>query len=135
MGENRPVQRPPLSLTFSGERFADPQTLTFAVILPCTVTLRRSSLSDCLLAVNTSVVQMQLPLKELTLFSTKFAFLHPLICLDFHAYPRNEKRGEKSPNQQKFHCSRRPTASSRQSAANQYRVFDPTQAISYSGQI
>ena len=47
MGENRPVQRPPLSLTFCGERFATPQTLTFAVILPRIVTSRRSSLLDC----------------------------------------------------------------------------------------
>ena len=46
VGQNRSLQRP-LSLAVCGERFATPQTLTFAVILPRTVTLRRSSLPDC----------------------------------------------------------------------------------------
>ena len=41
VGQNRPAHRSPLSLTFCGERFA-----TFSVILPCTVTLRRSSMPD-----------------------------------------------------------------------------------------
>ena len=70
VGQNRPVQRP-LFLTFCGERFATSQTLTFAVIPPRAVTLLASSPPD-LLAVNTSVVQMPLPLTELFLLSAKF---------------------------------------------------------------
>ena len=47
VGQNCPVQKPPLSLTFCGKWFATPQTLTFAVTLPCTITFRCSSLPDC----------------------------------------------------------------------------------------
>ena len=47
MGQNRPVQRPPLSLTFCGEHFSTPQTLAVTVILPHTVTLQCLSLPYC----------------------------------------------------------------------------------------
>ena len=44
-GQNRPVQRPPLPLTFYGERFATLETLTVAV--PRTPNFQHSWLPDC----------------------------------------------------------------------------------------
>ena len=70
LGQNRPVQIPPLPLTLSGERFATQQTMTVVVILPvpslcCIEHIGRSNASSCL-------KQKQ---KPLTLFdSAKFAF-------------------------------------------------------------
>ena len=85
VGQNRSFRRP-------GECPTTPQT--FSVFLPRTVTLRRSSQSVCLLAVNTSVLKMPHPLTKLNSFPAKFAF-RTFMCLDFHNYPRTENRGEK----------------------------------------
>ena len=87
VGQNRPAQRPPLPLTFCGERFATTQTLTFAVIVPRTVTFRRSSLFvGCSKATSSYKTYFIL---------SKVCFSQPLMCLDFHDYPRNENRREK----------------------------------------
>ena len=63
----------------------------------------------------------KVPLKELTLLSAKFRIL---LCVWISIVIQNWKSQRKGPNQRKFQSSRRPTASSRQSAANQHRVFD-----------
>ena len=61
--------------------------------------------------------------KTLTLFSAKFAFCS-LLCVWISITIQEMKIAEKNRNQRKFQCKRRPTASSRQSAVNQHRVFD-----------
>ena len=118
-GQNRPVQTPPLPLTFCGERFATPHTLTFAVILPL------YSLRHCLIVSREDISRSNVTSSNKTFFIlSKVCLSHPLRSLDFHDYPQKMKIAEKSQNQQKFQCSRRPTASSRQNSANQQRVFE-----------
>ena len=39
---------------------------------------------------------MPLPLTKLNFILSKICLSHPLMCLDFHIYPRNENRGEKA---------------------------------------
>ena len=84
VGQNRSVQRPPLSLTLCGQCFAFPQTSTFAVILHCPVTLRSSSLPDCwqwthrsfkchFLQQNVLYSQLSLP------FTSSYVFGFPLL--------------------------------------------------------
>ena len=128
MGQNRPVQRPPLSLTFCGEHVSTPQTLAVTVILPHTVTLQCLSLPYCwqwtclyhfsvfvtalLLAVNMSVSLYSVchclivgsehvchsnatSSDKTYCILSKLCLSHPLMCLNFHGYPRNENRREK----------------------------------------
>ena len=74
-----------------------------------------------LLAVNTSVAQMPLSLtKRYSQQNLPFASCY---VSEFPLSSKKWYRGKKS-NEQKSRCSRRPTSSSRQSAANQHRVFD-----------
>ena len=109
-----------------------------------------ASITVWLLTVNTSHVQRPF-FKHYSYFVlSKVCRSHPFTCLDFHDYSKNENQQRKNLNQQKFQCSRRPTASSRQSVTNQHRVCDvicntlwvkqrifpiykQTQAISYLG--
>ena len=112
-----------LRLTFYRKRSATPQTLIFALIIPHTSLY---GIYHCLWmsAVNTShVVQISLLLTKLTLFSTNCAF-RVLFCVWISMFIRDMKIAENiNQNLQTFQCSRRPTASSRQSAANQHRVL------------
>ena len=54
----------------------------------------------------------------------KINLLRILLCVWISMIIEDLKIVEKSQNQQKCQCSRRPTASSRQSTANQHGVFD-----------
>ena len=72
-----------LSLTFCGDRFTTPQTLTFAV---CHCLIVGSEHIACSNATCYN--------KTRTLFSAKFAYCI-ILCLDFHDYPRNENCREK----------------------------------------
>ena len=122
VGQNRPVQRPSLFLTFCGERFAISQTMTFAVILPRTVTLRQSLLPDCWNErIGRSNASKKKP-KNSSFIFRKLCLSYPVMCLDFHDYTRNEI-AEKKSDQLKLRCSKRSTGSNRQSAANEHRVF------------
>ena len=76
-----------------------------------------------LLAMNTSVVQMPLPLKNL-LYSQQSLPFASSYMYGFPCLSNKRKSRRKSQNQQKFQCSRRPTVSNQQSATNQHRVFD-----------
>ena len=79
MGQNRPVQRPRLSLTFCGERFATLQTVIFALILPVP---SRYGVRHCLTVVSEHIgcSNATFSNKTLTLFTVKFAF-RILLCV------------------------------------------------------
>ena len=96
MGQNCPVQRPPLSLTFCGKRFTTTQTSTFAEVLSCTVTLRNH---HCLIFGSEHISCSNATSCNKTDFIlSKVCLLHTLKCLDFHDYPSNENRGEELKN-------------------------------------
>ena len=76
-----------------------------------------------MLAVNTSVVQMPFPLTKLLLYSQQSLPFSSAYVSEFPRLFKKWKSWTKSRNQPKFQCSRRPTASSRQSATNQRRIF------------
>ena len=123
VGQNRPVQRPPLSVTFCGDRYATTQSLTFIVTLPRIVNLLCSSLPD---SWNAHIGRSNPTSCNNTYFIlSKVCLSSPLIHMNFDDYPTNENRGEKkNQDQQKCQFSRRPIGSSQQNAANQHRVFD-----------
>ena len=101
MGHSRPVQRPPLSLTFCGDRFDTPQTLTFAVILPRTPSLY--VVRHCLVDGNEHIGRSNATSSDKTYFILrKLCLSCPVMCLDLHGYRRNENRGEKVKINKKF---------------------------------
>ena len=83
-------------ITVRWERFATPQTLAFAQILPST--LRRLSLPDCW---NEHIARSNAFFFSFFFWQNSYFVLitvclsHPVMCLCLHDYPRSENRREK----------------------------------------
>ena len=111
-----------IRLFLCGKRFATTQSLIFALIIPHTSFY---VICHCLIDGSEYIARSNATSshKTLPLFSANFAF-RILLCVWFAIFIHRGGEKKRSQNQQNFQCSRRPTASSQQSATNQHGLCD-----------